>query len=70
MSVRELIRRAYGKGVMFHQELVGENPNLLNWVLKPDYFHYSLPTGWDTWMPDWTSVTREAGANAARLVTR
>jgi hypothetical protein len=47
-SVRELIGRAHTMGVAFHQEQIRNDPALLNWVLKPNYFDYSLPTGWES----------------------
>ena len=45
-AVREPIMRAFSMGVAFHQTEVRSDPLLLEWVLKRDYFDYSLPHGW------------------------
>lgn len=31
------------EGYQFHQNAVSKNPELLNWILKPDYWDYELP---------------------------
>jgi len=36
-------KKAYLKGYQFHQQAVWQNPVLLSWVLKPDYWDYKLP---------------------------
>lgn len=46
-QVRRLMARAYFEGVHFHQCEVRKDPKLLAWVLKEDYFNYSLPEGWE-----------------------
>jgi glycosyltransferase involved in cell wall biosynthesis len=48
-AVRELMVHAHAAGVEFHQNEVRNDPTLLEWVLKPDYFDYSLPRGWEKW---------------------
>jgi glycosyltransferase involved in cell wall biosynthesis len=68
-SVRELIMRAHGMGTIFHQEQVRNDPNLLNWILKPDYFDYSLPIGWEAAMLNSTSVTGGEGENVRQLIS-
>lgn len=45
--MRELMAQAHGAGVAFHQEEVRHDPVLLEWVLKEDYFDYTLPAGWE-----------------------
>ncbi|HIK29269.1 MAG: glycosyltransferase [Oscillatoriaceae bacterium SKW80] len=35
--------KAYRKGYEFHQSAVRNNPKLLEWVLKKDYWDYTLP---------------------------
>ena len=42
-GMRVLLQRAYTAGVAWHQAEVRDDPKLLEWVLKPDYFDYSLP---------------------------
>jgi len=39
--------RAYFAGMQFHQNEVRDDPNLLEWVLRPNYFDYRLPEGWE-----------------------
>ncbi len=36
-------RQAWLKGYNFHQNMVKENPELLKWVLRDNYFDYRLP---------------------------
>ena len=45
-----LMRRAHAAGVAFHENEVRNDPKLLGWVLKPDYFDYSLPEGWRNYL--------------------
>jgi hypothetical protein len=47
-ATRELMDRARTMGRDFHIGQVRADPKLLEWVLKRDYFDYSLPPGWDT----------------------
>jgi hypothetical protein len=42
-SIREQISIAYRAGYAFHQEEVRNDPELLNWVLKPAYWDCRLP---------------------------
>jgi glycosyltransferase involved in cell wall biosynthesis len=37
------------KGFAYHQNEVRNDEALLAWVLKPDYFDYSLPDGWESY---------------------
>ena len=34
---------AYNQGYEFHQNFICENPKLLEWILRPDYWNYKLP---------------------------
>jgi len=45
-GVRRLMARAHCAGMQFHQKEVQNDPKLLEWILKPDYFDYRLPDGW------------------------
>jgi hypothetical protein len=49
-GVKLLIARAYRDGFEFHQSEVRKDPSLLEWVLKPDYFDYRLPEGWEKYL--------------------
>ena len=43
-EIKERVARAYRAGFEFHQNEVRNDPALLKWVLKPDYWDYRLPT--------------------------
>jgi len=45
-----LMGRAHTAGIAFHQNEVRNDPRLLKWVLRPDYFDYSLPEGWNNYL--------------------
>ena len=49
-GIKFLMRRAYARGYEFHQLEVRKDPTLLEWVLKPDYFDYCLPAGWENYL--------------------
>lgn len=42
-SINQRLRKAYLAGYEFHQSEVAEDPSLLEWVLKGDYWDYRLP---------------------------
>jgi glycosyltransferase involved in cell wall biosynthesis len=42
-AIRLRVRRAYQVGYEFHQTAVRSSPELLAWVLRPDYWDYRLP---------------------------
>jgi glycosyltransferase involved in cell wall biosynthesis len=42
-AIRQLVHRAYHEGYEFHHSAVRSNPELLAWVLRPDYWDYRLP---------------------------
>jgi len=42
-----LVARARLAGRWFHENEVRKDPVLLDWVMKPDYFDYRLPDGWE-----------------------
>jgi glycosyltransferase involved in cell wall biosynthesis len=46
-NIRQLMAQAHCEGMQFHQDEVRNDPQLLEWVLKPNYFNYSLPEGWE-----------------------
>ena len=47
-NVRFLVTRARFAGRWFHEREVRKDPKLLDWILKPDYFDYRLPDGWES----------------------
>ena len=49
-SVRRLIARAHFDGVHFHRTEVRKDSKLLEWVLRDNYFDYSLPEGWKAYL--------------------
>jgi glycosyltransferase involved in cell wall biosynthesis len=49
-AVRKLLRLAHAAGFAFHQNEVRRDPNLLQWVTKPNYFDYALPDGWQSYI--------------------
>lgn len=51
-GVRQLMHQAHAAGYRYHQEKVRQDPKLLEWVLKPDYFDYRLPLGWQRYLSD------------------
>jgi hypothetical protein len=42
-GVQHLMHVSHRAGYLFHQNEVRNDPKLLDWVLRPDYFDYSLP---------------------------
>jgi hypothetical protein len=42
-AIRQRVHRAYRAGYEFHQSAVRSSPELLAWVLRPDYWDYRLP---------------------------
>ncbi len=42
-ALKECLNQAYANGYQFHQKAVRQNPELLAWVLKKDYWDYKLP---------------------------
>jgi glycosyltransferase involved in cell wall biosynthesis len=42
-AIRQQVYRAYQAGYEFHQIAVRSSPELLAWVLRPDYWDYRLP---------------------------
>jgi glucosyl-dolichyl phosphate glucuronosyltransferase len=42
-AIRQRVHRAYRAGYEFHQSAVRSSPELLAWVLRPDYWNYRLP---------------------------
>jgi glycosyltransferase involved in cell wall biosynthesis len=45
-AIRDLIGLAHTRGMAFHQNEVRNDRILLEWVLRPDYFDFELPKGW------------------------
>jgi hypothetical protein len=41
---------AHAAGYAFHQIEVRRDPKLLQWVIKPNYFDYTLPEGWQDYV--------------------
>lgn len=46
-SLQAALSHAFNAGRGWHREQVRASPKLLEWVLKPDYFDYRLPEGWE-----------------------
>jgi glycosyltransferase involved in cell wall biosynthesis len=46
-NVRFLVTRARFAGRWFLEDEVRKDPKLFEWILKPDYFDYRLPPGWE-----------------------
>jgi hypothetical protein len=42
-AIQQRIQRAYKAGFEFHRDAVSQNPELLAWVLRSDYWDYHLP---------------------------
>jgi hypothetical protein len=49
-GVRKLMARSHFAGLQFHRNEVRNDPKLLDWVLREDYFDYRLPTGWEQYL--------------------
>ena len=58
-GVGQLMADAHFAGMRFHQDEVLNDPKLLEWVLKPDYFDYRLPPGWETYLGHKKDLKRE-----------
>jgi len=58
-------RRSYIAGYYFHQREVSQDWRLLAWVLRKDYWDYSLPAGWKTYLTSDHRTQTEHSANAA-----
>lgn len=41
---------SYGEGYAFHQEAARQDPQLLAWVLRKDFWEYQLPAGWEQYL--------------------
>jgi len=46
-KIHRLMARAYYDGMQFHRKEVRQDPTLLEWVLRDNYFDYRLPAGWE-----------------------
>jgi glycosyltransferase involved in cell wall biosynthesis len=49
-AIREVMGLAHAAGFAFHQNEVRQDPNLLQWVTKPNYLDYALPEGWRSYL--------------------
>jgi hypothetical protein len=49
-TIRKLMWLAHAAGFAFHQNEVRRDPNLLQWVTKPNYFDYALPDDWQSYI--------------------
>src|SRR5262249_42785814 len=49
-KIRRLMARAHYDGMQFHRNEVRQDPTLLEWVLRDDYFDYGLPAGWEAFL--------------------
>jgi glycosyltransferase involved in cell wall biosynthesis len=43
LRLQQRFKEAYQQGYQFHQNAVHQNPELINWVMKEDYWDYHLP---------------------------
>ena len=51
-NVKQRVRVAYHAGYEFHQDEVRKDPELLKWVLRPDYWDHRLPKNARSYAPD------------------
>jgi hypothetical protein len=51
-GVHRLMARSRFAGMQFHRNEVRNDPKLLGWVLRKDYFDYRLPDGWEQYLYD------------------
>ena len=51
-DVKQRVRESYLAGYEFHQDEVRNDPELLKWVLRPDYWDYRLPKNARSFAPD------------------
>jgi hypothetical protein len=49
-GVQRLTARSRFAGMQFHRNEVRDDPKLLDWVLREDYFDYRLPDGWEQYL--------------------
>jgi predicted O-methyltransferase YrrM/glycosyltransferase involved in cell wall biosynthesis len=49
-AIRARIGHAYRQGFVYHQTEVRRDPALLQWVLRENYWNYSLPDGWESYV--------------------
>jgi glucosyl-dolichyl phosphate glucuronosyltransferase len=54
-------KRSYLEGYYFHEREVSRDPLLLAWVLRQDYWDYTLPVGWEAYL------TNSRGNQARRV---
>jgi glycosyltransferase involved in cell wall biosynthesis len=66
-GVRLLMARAHFEGMQFHQDEVRNDPKLLEWVLRPNYFNYSLPVGWERYSVSDAERPTAAGSRSGPL---
>jgi glucosyl-dolichyl phosphate glucuronosyltransferase len=45
--LRRVMCRSHYDGMRFHANQVRRDPSLFQWVVKPNYLDYRLPTGWE-----------------------
>ena len=51
-TVKHRAAKSYKMGFDFHQTEVRNDPKLLEWVTRKDYFDYRLPEGWRQYLRD------------------
>ena len=49
-TIKRRTSAVYRAGYAFHQDEVRRDPQLLEWVLRPDYWQYQLPAGWERYL--------------------
>jgi glycosyltransferase involved in cell wall biosynthesis len=56
-GVRRLMALSHFAGVQFHRNEVRNDPKLLDWVIRANYFDYTLPDGWKSYIGQRTAGT-------------
>lgn len=65
-AIRSRVDAAYRAGYIWHQDEVHRDPELLKWVLKPDYLDYRLPDGWEKYLDTEQPRSRMAAGTPCR----
>ena len=50
-ALAERVAAAYDAGFAFHQSWVEQDPTVLAWARRPDYWDYALPESWKRLQP-------------------
>jgi glycosyltransferase involved in cell wall biosynthesis len=69
-GVRRLMALSHFAGVQFHRNEVRNDPKLLEWVLRQNYFDYSLPDGWEQYLDAAPSPSRSTKTWSDQIARR